>query len=184
MLPLLGLDFLRSPASEPVVATEAHATSRSVSPILEMTVKKFGITATAQEVEGEFIVFKGSQARLSTREAAEFTYMKLRTKIEEDWVIVPGSGGQTMVFSRNYILQARALPRRSWQEEAQTSVKRGVSKEAGQLSGNGKLKVSRLRWKNWIIPKTKRTHHLAARTTIKRVDELLFHGCGAHQKAL
>lgn len=70
VLPVLGVNIfrtttLRQPADPTDVAAPADP---SISPIFEMFVKKYSIRATAQEVDGEFTVKKGSMARLSLTE--------------------------------------------------------------------------------------------------------------------
>ena len=65
ILPALGIDFLRTPkttqtevAQNPAIITE----TQSESPIFEINSTKYNITATAIEIDNEFIVQKGSKA--------------------------------------------------------------------------------------------------------------------------
>jgi len=63
VLPVLGFDFLRelTKPSGPMVGDTAIAVEQS--PRFRLDIPKYGITAYAQEVDGEFFVLKGSHAR-------------------------------------------------------------------------------------------------------------------------
>lgn len=65
-----------------------------------MQVKKEGIIARAQEVDGEFIVLAGSQARASWV-GIEDVYMNLREKLVRDETLVPDASRNNMVFSHD-----------------------------------------------------------------------------------
>jgi hypothetical protein len=57
ILPVLGFDFLREPAStKPGTHSEQDA-------VFEMELPTFGVKAQASEIDGSFVVFKGSHAR-------------------------------------------------------------------------------------------------------------------------
>ncbi len=62
VLPVLGFDFLRE-LSRPTTTALTATNPVSVSPIFTMAAQKYGASATAQEVDGEFVVLKGSTAR-------------------------------------------------------------------------------------------------------------------------
>ena len=72
LLPVLGFDFLRLRPRITPVAENAFTpvASSPTSPVFVGDVKKHGITARGQEIDGEFVVFKGSTAR-RTWEGAE-----------------------------------------------------------------------------------------------------------------
>jgi hypothetical protein len=104
VLPVLGVNLLRavsSPAPTPSQPKEAVAAGEA-SPVFEMSLKKSGVMATAQEFDGEFTVHEGSLAR------AEWTgvddgYKRLREKLDADGTLVPSDGGKAAVFTRSYV---------------------------------------------------------------------------------
>ena len=64
ILPVLGVNILRAPATAGVTAPSAEPEPASLaSPTFELHLKKEGITATAREIDGEFTVLEGSGAR-------------------------------------------------------------------------------------------------------------------------
>ena len=65
VLPVLGVNIFRSPiavSTQPADFPAAH--DAAVSPVFELRLKKQGILATAQEIDGEFTVLADSTARL------------------------------------------------------------------------------------------------------------------------
>lgn len=70
-----------------------------------MNLKKSGITATAQEVDGEFTVLEGSGARLAWTGVEGHSYTGLRTKLEQDGTLVPTPDGSAMRFTRSRLRQ-------------------------------------------------------------------------------
>lgn len=63
VLPLLGFDFLRDLIKPSALAGAAQAAQVTRSPPFKLVLAKHGIRATAQELDGEFFVLKGSLAR-------------------------------------------------------------------------------------------------------------------------
>ncbi|MEP9415451.1 GIY-YIG nuclease family protein [Gordonia sp. VNQ95] len=102
VLPILGVNIFRSPRTSAASASASSGGGRTDSPLFEMTMKKWGITATAQEVDGEFTVIEGSQARSAWMGAAGHNYIGLRTKLENDGTLVPSPDGATMIFHRDH----------------------------------------------------------------------------------
>ncbi|MFW2133678.1 GIY-YIG nuclease family protein [Ectothiorhodospira haloalkaliphila] len=96
VLPVLGLDFLRdttrpsSPAATPISAEPER------SPIFTLELRRHGIRAQAQEIDGEFFVLKGSQARSEWR-GPEGGYQNLFRQLCDDGVLRPEHG--QMVFT-------------------------------------------------------------------------------------
>ncbi|NKR88859.1 DUF4357 domain-containing protein [Rhodococcus hoagii] len=103
VLPVLGVNIFRSPKTATVVPSTETAGARTDSPVFEMTLKKSGITATAQEVDGEFTVLEGSGARLKWAGAESHSYTGLRAKLEQDGTLVLTSDGSAMRFTRNHV---------------------------------------------------------------------------------
>lgn len=102
-LPVLGVNIFRSPATTTTASRDEAASTRTDSPLFEMTLKKSGITASAQEVDGEFTVLEGSSARLKWTGGEGHSYTSLRTKLEQDGTLVPTSDGSAMRFTRNHV---------------------------------------------------------------------------------
>ncbi|WP_245663568.1 GIY-YIG nuclease family protein [Nocardia inohanensis] len=103
VLPVLGVNLLRSVSATTVSAIPgvAETENAAVSPVFEMTVKKHGISATAQEIDGEFVVRAGSQVRSAWIGAGD-SYRRLREELEREGVLASADGRQTVVFTRDY----------------------------------------------------------------------------------
>jgi hypothetical protein len=104
VLPVLGVNLFRSPSavpSQPAKSSAVHDTT--ISPVFEICLKKKGILATAQEIEGEFTVQAESTARLKWAGADGYHYRGLREKLERDGTLVPSSDGVTMRFTRSQV---------------------------------------------------------------------------------
>lgn len=102
VLPVLGVNLFRSPRTSAAAASPSSGGGRTDSPLFEMRIAKSGITATAQEVDGEFTVLEGSQARSEWIGAPGHNYIGLRTKLENDGTLVPSPDGATMLFNRDH----------------------------------------------------------------------------------
>lgn len=103
VLPVLGINIFRSTVIGPLVRSDAPADTRTASPLFELTLKKSGIAATSQEIDGEFTVLADSSARAKWIGASGHSYTALRAKLEQDGTLVPSSDGGTMRFSRNHV---------------------------------------------------------------------------------
>jgi len=107
ILPVLGVNILRSTAT---MSRSAGATSTGQamsaplpeSPVFELGVKKYGITALAREFDGEFTVLEGSCAR-SSWTGSEHSYKVLHQTLVKHRVIIPGPDPNVSRFSRNYV---------------------------------------------------------------------------------
>lgn len=99
ILPVLGLDFLRD-SSRPSTSQASAPASLPASPRFLMEVAKYNISATAQEIDGEFFVLKGSQARPEWA-GASHGYRNLHDQLREDGVLVEG-GGDLLIFSDDH----------------------------------------------------------------------------------
>lgn len=103
LLPVLGFDFLR-PRPKVIDAAAAEpefAASRVASPIFVGDVKKYGITARGQEIDGEFVVFKGSTARRAW-EGVEVSYTKIFNDLVGRGVLRPAPDGRLNEFAEDY----------------------------------------------------------------------------------
>ncbi len=104
ILPVLGVNILRSAATAVRPSVSSQETQRvEGSPIFELQVKKNGILARAQEVDGEFTVLAGSTARLIWEGGQRRSYSGLRRTLESDGTLIPSSDGKTMRFARPHV---------------------------------------------------------------------------------
>lgn len=104
VLPVLGVNLFRTGATHPSPRSTVEAiTEPDASPIFELTLKKSGVRATAQEVDGEFTVLQDSTARLQWVGVAGHSYTGLRAKLEQDGTLVPSDDGKTMRFARSHV---------------------------------------------------------------------------------
>lgn len=99
LLPVLGMDFLR-PTPKPQLAAGTEAGSKA-SPVFHGDVKKHGIKAKAQEIDGEFVVMEGSLTRKQWEGAAS-GYRALFEQLLTAGVISSTADGKYNVFTRNY----------------------------------------------------------------------------------
>jgi hypothetical protein len=99
ILPVLGFDFLRE-----AVAKSLHVDSRAnttlPSPTFELTLPRHNITAKAQEVDSDFIVLAGSQARTQWV-GIDGGYKGLYDQLISDGVLVDGEG-KYCTFTRDH----------------------------------------------------------------------------------
>lgn len=105
VLPVLGVNLLRVSIT-PVAVQEGSgmaATLSVQSPIFELTLKKSGIEATAQEIDGEFTVFAGSTARPYWQGVEGHGYKRLREKLEEDGTLASSDDESLRRFTRNQV---------------------------------------------------------------------------------
>ena len=103
ILPVLGVNILRSTAAAVSHAAETASDFPAItSPVFELHLKKEGISATAQEIDGEFTVREGSGAR-GAWTGVEHAYKVLREKLVQDGAIVPAHDGRTMRFARDQV---------------------------------------------------------------------------------
>lgn len=105
-LPVLGVNLFRNTTIATAPSSPADplpSAQPSVSPLFEMRLKKHGIIATAQEVDGEFTVLKGSLARASWIGVEEDGYRRLREKLVRDGTLIPTPDGELAIFNRNQV---------------------------------------------------------------------------------
>lgn len=108
VLPVLGVNLLRSAVtaerSISTAVTAETAVATADSPMFELRLKKDGITAKAREIDAEFTVLEGSQARGGWVGSSHDGYKVLRDKLIQEGAIVVGDDGvarftQDQVFS-------------------------------------------------------------------------------------
>ena len=103
VLPVLGINLLRAPD---VLAPGSSGLSSEqladASPTFTLQLKKEGITAMAREIDGEFTVLQGSDARQSWG-GTQHTYKALHQALVEDGVLVPDPARSILKFARDYV---------------------------------------------------------------------------------
>lgn len=103
VLPVLGVNILRSAATAVKASSDDDNTQPGESPVFELRVKKDGIVATAQEVDGEFTVLAGSTARLEWIGVEGHSYVGLRKRLETDGTLAPSPDSRTMHFTHDQV---------------------------------------------------------------------------------
>jgi hypothetical protein len=106
VLPLLGVNIFRKPKTITQTIPPSPIDQRSDQDgeplVFELVLKKYNITAKAQEVDGEFIVLAGSGARLGWS-GVDHGYGRLKSELESNGTIAPKSDGKTAVFSNDHV---------------------------------------------------------------------------------
>lgn len=100
VLPVLGFDFLRELVRPSSMVDSPVGEPLSASPRFVMTASKYGASAAAQEIDGEFVVLKGSTARAEWGNTAH-SYENLFKLLVADGVLQTVDGGRK-VFTRDY----------------------------------------------------------------------------------
>lgn len=105
VLPVLGHEFLRE-SRRPRVKTfqdtaAVDSNDDGASPRFRMMMPKHGITAFGQEIDGEFFILEGSQARETWVGPTPHGYQRLFEQLIEEGILVPDTNGP-MRFSRDY----------------------------------------------------------------------------------
>jgi len=91
ILPVLGFDF-----TQPRPGAGAREGAASESPVFEL--RKVGAVATAQEIDGQFVVFAGSTARKMGVPSWQ-SYKSLREKLVADGSLVGSDDPACLVFA-------------------------------------------------------------------------------------
>ncbi|WP_432477207.1 GIY-YIG nuclease family protein [Nocardioides sp. GXQ0305] len=99
VLPVLGINLLRS-TKPAATAAPTSPTESTLSPVFTLTVK--GADATAQEVDGEFVVREGSMARPEWTGEGR-SYEKLRQQLEADGTLSLLPDGSARTFTRDAV---------------------------------------------------------------------------------
>ena len=104
VLPVLGVNLFRSATVTPPLASREGEPpeTNEPSPVFTLRIKKDGLVAQAREVDGEFVVREGSQAR-PVWVGIDGGYKRLREKLEQDGTITPSDDGRSMRFVRDQV---------------------------------------------------------------------------------
>lgn len=98
ILPVLGFEFLREATAKP--ATQDQISQPYTSPVFELNLPKYSINARAQQIDGEFVVLTGSQAR-NKWVGVQGGYKGLFDQLTEDGVLV-ANGSDNCTFSNDH----------------------------------------------------------------------------------
>lgn len=130
ILPLLNVNILRKPVTKtnpaPDITTPPIPSTDNV--VFKFHNPKRGLNATAQEVDGEFVVVEGSEA-IKGFSLTSDSYSKLKEVLEKDGTLSPTTDPNVLQFSRDYsfaspsaagaIVSGSAINgRRSWRVES------------------------------------------------------------------
>lgn len=102
VLPLLGVNILRSTVAHSSGPSAETSDSMPESPVFRLGMPSEGVEATAQEIDGEFTVREGSTARrkwVGTTHA----YQQLREKLEGDGTLMPSADDKKVLFARDFV---------------------------------------------------------------------------------
>jgi len=99
ILPVLGFNFLQD--ARRTIAQSKELNTGKESPTFELTLARDKITAYAKEVDGEFIVQKGSRVRKQWSGSHHESYESLYSSLIESGVIVEGADEQRY-FNEDY----------------------------------------------------------------------------------
>jgi len=97
ILPVLGIDLLRERPQVTEAATD-QAAPRRVSPRFELSSRRHDLHAEAQEIDGEFVVLAGSQARKQWVGAGQ-SYKNLHQALADDGSLVPRDSSNHLAFA-------------------------------------------------------------------------------------
>jgi hypothetical protein len=100
ILPVLGFDFTQP---TPTIPSNRKSSSDDLKHLFEMTA--VGLKAEAFEVDGEFVVLMGSQARL-TGTASWTSYKGLRDKLLKDGKLVESGQPNILTFADNVAFES------------------------------------------------------------------------------
>ncbi|QKL60729.1 GIY-YIG nuclease family protein [Ralstonia solanacearum] len=128
VLPVLGLELLRE---TPTLPSNEVGSNVSHSPQFVLAAPKLGITAKAQEVDGEFVVQADSLAKATwTEKNWNNGYSKLHEQLQQHGVLVPASDGLLRFASEHAFSSASAASavimgradngRKSWKLQGST----------------------------------------------------------------
>lgn len=103
VLPLLGFEFLREipTITKPSTNSMELLLNDSRSPVFEIISPKHKLTATGQEIDGEFIVHAGAQCRASWEGSGAHNYRNLRNTLEGQGKIAIPPDGKNAVFTED-----------------------------------------------------------------------------------
>lgn len=101
LLPVLGYDFLRPRRQRVQDQTGSKVNTETASPVFICEIPRHGIRSRGQEIDGDFVVFKGSLTR-SDWEGVESSYTKLFDTLKTSGVLSTTPDAKHQVFTQDY----------------------------------------------------------------------------------
>lgn len=101
ILPVVGLDLLKPRAHREVERNKDTETQSAEEAVRFEIRHKSGVVALATEVDGEFLVLKGSEARKDTQNVGR-GYQGLKAELILQEILIPTSDGTKFVFAKDY----------------------------------------------------------------------------------
>lgn len=141
ILPVLGFDFLREQAKPSAATVESASQPIMVSPRFVAEVPRHGIRALGQEIDGEFVVLKGSLAR-DQWVGAPGGYQALYQQLLADGVLVPNRAGP-MTFSDDHAFSSPSAA------AAVVSGRSANGRISWMVEGNG---ITYAQWQEQLLP--------------------------------
>jgi len=105
VLPVLGFDLFRERPRATILPVPQELSQPSISPRFEMISQRHNLRAEAQEVDGEFVVLAGSQARKEWVGAGH-GYKTLRQMLIDENRLVAHDGKEHLTFSEDTIFRS------------------------------------------------------------------------------
>lgn len=101
IMPLLNVNIFRAQPSAMAQSVQDQVSGAKglTSPVFEL--RKPNLLASAQEVDGEFVVLDGSEAMIEWRLSNSPSPL-FRNRLIEDHTLIPTEDGKKLVFSRNH----------------------------------------------------------------------------------
>ena len=128
ILPVLGFDF-----TQPRPGVGAREGAASESPVFELS--KVGAVATAQEIDGQFVVFAGSTARKKGVPSWQ-SYKALREKLVADGSLVDSDDPACLVFAENVAFNSPSAAASAVMARASNGRANWAIKSMGQSYGD------------------------------------------------
>ena len=106
IFPVLGFDFLRQykPVARTVSETALTPPDQGDAPVFFLTNEKLGIQAQAQEIDGEFVVLKGSSAVNNWR-GNDHSYARQHSQLAKSGRLAKGKG-ELLSFTEDVVFRS------------------------------------------------------------------------------
>lgn len=109
VLPVLGIEFLREGPKPSSEAFKSEIEQPAVeSPLFELTQKKSGLRAQAREVDGDFVVLKGSSFIPNWKQAAtgHVSYAKLHSRLMSSGKLIVAPGSSLAILQEDTVFSS------------------------------------------------------------------------------
>lgn len=108
LLPVLGVNMFRAArhniSGSDQTSVPTGSSARGSSPVFELHIRKEGLVARAQEIDGEFTVLAGSDARIGWPAQSRLPgYRALKEKLEADGTLLPTEDRSKNKFTHDQV---------------------------------------------------------------------------------